>query len=102
MLLEGEAAVWWRGVKASVSTWSDALARLRDTYGVAQPAHQVLCEIYAAEQRDDERVDSFIYKVRALIAKLPYKLDEQLQIDMCYGLLHQPFPNGVPRNPEVP
>nr|XP_049702751.1 uncharacterized protein LOC126055912 [Helicoverpa armigera] len=98
MLLEGEAAVWWRGVKASVSTWSDALARLRDTYGVAQPAHQVLCEIYAAEQRDDECVDSFIYKVRALIAKLPYKLDEQLQRDMCYGLLHRRVVKRVPRD----
>ncbi|KAH9629366.1 hypothetical protein HF086_008152 [Spodoptera exigua] len=98
MLLEGEAAVWWRGVKASVSTWSDALARLRDTYGVAQPAHQVLRDIYAAEQRDDERVDSFICKVRALIAKLPYKLDEQMQIDMCYGLLHRRVIKRVPRD----
>ncbi|XP_047027955.1 uncharacterized protein LOC124636045 [Helicoverpa zea] len=98
MLLEGEAAVWWRGVKASVSTWSDALARLRDTYGVAQPAHQVLRGIYAAEQRDDERVDSFICKVRALIAKLPYKLDEQLQIDMCYGLLHRRVIKRVARD----
>lgn len=33
MLLSGAAAVWWRGVKASTATWTEAMRRLRDMYG---------------------------------------------------------------------
>ncbi|XP_035457286.1 uncharacterized protein LOC118280974 [Spodoptera frugiperda] len=97
MLLEGEAAVWWRGVKASVTTWADATARLRATYGVAQPAHLILREIFAREQQE-ERAESFICRVRALIARLPYTLDQTLQTDICYGLLHRRVVKRVPRD----
>ncbi|KAF9797904.1 hypothetical protein SFRURICE_016548 [Spodoptera frugiperda] len=97
MLLEGEAAVWWRGVKASVTTWADATARLRATYGVAQPAHLILREIFAREQQE-ERAETFICRVRALIARLPYTLDQTLQTDICYGLLHRRVVKRVPRD----
>ncbi|KAF9797808.1 hypothetical protein SFRURICE_018003 [Spodoptera frugiperda] len=97
MLLEGEAAVWWRGVKASVTTWADATARLRATYGVAQPAHLILREIFAREQQE-ERAESFICRVRALIARLPYNIDQTLQTDICYGLLHRRVVKRVPRD----
>ncbi|KAF9822655.1 hypothetical protein SFRURICE_012434 [Spodoptera frugiperda] len=97
MLLEGEAAVWWRGVKASVTTWADATARLRATYGVAQPAHLILREIFAREQQE-ERAESFICRVRALIARLPYTLDQTLQTDICYGSLHRRVVKRVPRD----
>ncbi|XP_050559926.1 uncharacterized protein LOC126912318 [Spodoptera frugiperda] len=97
MLLEGKAAVWWRGVKASVTTWADATARLRATYGVAQPAHLILREIFAREQQE-ERAESFICRVRALIARLPYTLDQTLQTDICYGLLHRRVVKRVPRD----
>ncbi|KAF9822945.1 hypothetical protein SFRURICE_018119 [Spodoptera frugiperda] len=97
MLLEGEAAVWWRGVKASVTTWADATARLRATYGVAQPAHLILREIFAREQQE-ERAESFICRVRALIARLPYTLDQTLETDICYGLLHRRVVKRVPRD----
>ncbi|KAF9795475.1 hypothetical protein SFRURICE_004847 [Spodoptera frugiperda] len=97
MLLEGEAAVWWRGVKASVTTWADATARLRATYGVAQPAHLILREIFAKEQQE-ERAETFICRVRALIARLPYTLDQTLQTDICYGLLHRRVVKRVPRD----
>ncbi|CAH0715208.1 unnamed protein product, partial [Brenthis ino] len=98
MLLEGEAAVWWRGVKALVTTWADAVARLRAAYGVAQPAHQILRQIFATEQQEEERAESFLCKVRALIAKLPYKLDEIVQVDICYGLLHRRIVKRVSRD----
>ncbi|KAF9821550.1 hypothetical protein SFRURICE_014314 [Spodoptera frugiperda] len=97
MLLEGEAAVWWRGVKASVTTWADATARLRATYGVAQPAHLILREIFAKEQQE-ERAETFICRVRALIARLPYTIDQTLQTDICYGLLHRRVVKRVPRD----
>ncbi|KAF9787606.1 hypothetical protein SFRURICE_001658 [Spodoptera frugiperda] len=38
MLLTGDAAVWWRGVRPTVESWDDALRRLRFMYGArAQP-----------------------------------------------------------------
>ncbi|PZC74189.1 hypothetical protein B5X24_HaOG208204 [Helicoverpa armigera] len=41
MLLHGEAAVWFRGVKASLTSWDDALAKLRAMFGVPRPPHKV-------------------------------------------------------------
>ncbi|XP_037302049.1 activity-regulated cytoskeleton associated protein 2-like, partial [Manduca sexta] len=34
ILLTGEAAIWWQGVKASVSSWEDALRRLRGSFDI--------------------------------------------------------------------
>ncbi|XP_041970596.1 activity-regulated cytoskeleton associated protein 1-like [Aricia agestis] len=97
MLLEGDAAIWWRGVKSSVATWHDALARLRAIYGVAQPAYKIFRQIFASEQQDNERAEVMLCKVRALFAKLPYKVDEVMQVDMCYGLLCNRLKKRVPR-----
>lgn len=38
MLLEGEAAVWYRGIRSSINSWDDALKRLRSMYGISRPA----------------------------------------------------------------
>lgn len=97
MLLEGKAAIWWRGVKASVTSWPDALARLRATYGVIQPAYKIFRQIFAAEQRDDERAEVFLCRIWSLLAKLPYVLPESALIDMCYGLLHRRVKKRVSR-----
>ncbi|GBP20014.1 Activity-regulated cytoskeleton associated protein 2 [Eumeta japonica] len=42
ILLTGNAAVWWRGIKSTVSTWPDAVYKLRSMYGVPRPAHKIL------------------------------------------------------------
>ena len=34
ILLEGDAAVWWRGARANVHAWPDAVARLRALFGM--------------------------------------------------------------------
>ncbi|XP_028042673.1 uncharacterized protein LOC114252393, partial [Bombyx mandarina] len=59
MLMEGEAAIWWRGVRNEVSSWPDALKRLRAMYGVPRPAHKVFRDVFSSEQ-GDELADSFI------------------------------------------
>ncbi|XP_073952524.1 uncharacterized protein [Choristoneura fumiferana] len=97
MLLEGDAAVWWRGVRNSVTTWRDAATRLRAVYGAPRPAYQLLREIFAAEQQT-ERAETFICKIRALIVKLPYVVPESMQIDMIYGLLHRRVRKRLPRD----
>lgn len=68
VLLEGDAAVRWRGVRSSVTTWCDATARLRAVYGAPRPAYKVLREIFAAAQHT-ERAEVFICKIRALIVR---------------------------------
>ncbi|KAF9797067.1 hypothetical protein SFRURICE_006942 [Spodoptera frugiperda] len=63
MLLEGEAAVWWRGVKASVTTWADATARLRATsWLVAQRSRALhLCARDTSRGNSSETVSETLY-----------------------------------------
>lgn len=97
MLLVGEAAVWWQGVKASVASWPDALLRLRAMYGVPRPAYKVFRDIFSYEQ-SSERADVFICKVRALLAKLPYEVPEIMKLDIVYGLLDRRIRKRVCRD----
>ncbi|KAG6464946.1 hypothetical protein O3G_MSEX014832 [Manduca sexta] len=98
MLLTGEAAVWWQGVKASVTSWEDALRRLRGMFGVPRPAHKIFRDIFATEQQPSERADVFVSKVRALIAKLPYSVPENMCVDIIYGLLNRKLRKRVLRD----
>ncbi|CAG9133494.1 unnamed protein product [Plutella xylostella] len=86
MLLEGDAAVWWRGVRASVAGWAAALQRLRAMYGTPLPAYKVFRAIFSSEQ-NEVRSDVYISRVRALLAQLPYELLEDTKLDIIYGLL---------------
>ncbi|KAF9808360.1 hypothetical protein SFRURICE_008413 [Spodoptera frugiperda] len=88
MLLIGEAAVWWRGIRNEVSSWSEAVQRLRSMYGTPCPAYKLYRKIFANEQ-NEELADSFIVCIRGMIAKLPYVLPEEAKIDIIYGLLHK-------------
>uniref|UniRef100_A0A2A4K8X8 Retropepsins domain-containing protein n=1 Tax=Heliothis virescens TaxID=7102 RepID=A0A2A4K8X8_HELVI len=97
MLLVGEAAVWWQGVKSSVTSWDDALARLRGMFGVPRPAYKIFRDVFAKEQCD-ERCDVFISKVRALLSKLPYGVPEEMSVDIVYGLLSRKIRKRVPRD----
>ncbi|XP_028178687.1 activity-regulated cytoskeleton associated protein 2-like, partial [Ostrinia furnacalis] len=97
ILLEGDAAVWWRGARASVHTWPDAVARLRAMYGMQQPPYKVLREIVNTEQKDSERAEVFVCKVRSMFAKLPYAVPMCMQLDLIYGLLHRRVRKRLPR-----
>ncbi|KAL0810547.1 hypothetical protein ABMA28_010667 [Loxostege sticticalis] len=68
MLLTGDAAIWWQGVRTTIF----------------------------AEEQTDERSDSFISRVRANLSRLPYKLHEQVQVDIVYGLLNHKIRKRVP------
>ncbi|CAG4947035.1 unnamed protein product [Colias eurytheme] len=96
MLLHGEAAVWWRGIRTEVSSWSEAVRRLRSMYGTPCPAHKLYRKIFANEQ-SEELADSFIIRIRGMIAKFPYVLPEEAKIDMIYGLLHKRIRKRLPR-----
>ncbi|KAG7300020.1 hypothetical protein JYU34_017062 [Plutella xylostella] len=96
MLLEGDAAVWWRGVRASVAGWAAALQRLRAMYGTPLPAYKVFRAIFSSEQ-NEVRSDVFISRVRALLAQLPYELLEDTKLDIIYGLLSYHLRKRIPR-----
>ncbi|KAG8233323.1 hypothetical protein J437_LFUL017301 [Ladona fulva] len=89
MILEGVAATWWHGVKATVSDWSAAVSSLRNTFTRRLPPHLVFREILAREQHDDESCELLVCHFRALVAQLPYPLPERIQLDMLHGLLHR-------------
>lgn len=89
MLLEGDAAVWWRGAKVTVRNWKEALERLRAVYGVPKPAYKVFREVFFTRANDNERADVLVCRVRALLSRLPYDLPEVASIDIIYGLLHK-------------
>lgn len=90
--------MWWRGARAGAPDWPAAVARLRSMYGVQQPAHKVLREIFSAEQKDSERAEVFVCKVRSLLTKLPYQVPTCMQIDILYGMLHRRVRKRLPRD----
>jgi hypothetical protein len=50
MLLDGFAASWYQGIKATVTTWDEALTLLRSTFGARRPPHRVYRELFAKDQ----------------------------------------------------
>ena len=97
MLLHGQAAVWWRGIRHEVTSWSEAVKRLRSMYGIPRPPYKLYRDVFAAEQ-GLERADVFIVRVRSLLSKLPYQLPEEARLDMIYGLLHKRIRKRLPRD----
>ena len=41
MLLDGAAATWWQGTKASVKTWPEAVESSRRSYGEQKPNYRI-------------------------------------------------------------
>lgn len=97
MLLTRDAAVWWQGVRASVSSWRDAIDALRSAFGDRKPPHRIYRLLFETEQQD-ENTDIFISKARAFLAKLPRgDLSLKVELDITYGLLHKRIRKRVPR-----
>lgn len=99
MLLDGFAATWYQGVRSSLTTWQDALALLRTTFGPQMPPYRVYRELFAKEQDANTPTDVFVCQARSVLSKLPDNtLAESVQIDMVYGLLHRRIREKVPRD----
>ncbi|KAL0832623.1 hypothetical protein ABMA28_000820 [Loxostege sticticalis] len=84
-------------VKSTVTSWSEALQRLRGMFGVPRPGYKIFRDIFSAEQ-NSERADVFVCKVRALLSKLPYVVPEIMKLDIVYGLLDRRIRKRVPRD----
>ncbi|XP_075975681.1 activity-regulated cytoskeleton associated protein 2-like [Anticarsia gemmatalis] len=99
LLLSGEAAIWWQGVKDHVSTWGEFQARLQYTYAPKKPAYILYQEIMGIKQDSRMSTESFVAHKRNLFAQLPEpKQPECHQLDMIYGQLHNRIRERVPRS----
>ncbi|CAH1366295.1 unnamed protein product [Tenebrio molitor] len=100
MLLDGVAATWWQGTKATVDTWETAIDALRRSFGELKPNYKIFRELFSRQQKDTEAPDAFINSARALLAKLSPTppLHEVHQMDMIYGLLSGKIRKLVPRD----
>lgn len=98
MLLEGDAAEWWRGVKLSAKTFADVVRMLRESFSPPKPAWRIYAEINELKQQKNEPTDSFIRKKRALFSQLSSCPAESDQIDMVFGLLHSQIRERLYRN----
>ncbi|XP_071052862.1 uncharacterized protein [Onthophagus taurus] len=96
LLLTGEAAIWWQGVKSSVTNWNDAIKQLRAMYGITKPAYKLFRDLFNNEQ-GDVKCDVFLCRARSIIAKMPYKIPEEMMLDMVYGLLNKKIRKHVSR-----
>lgn len=54
ILLEGDAAEWWRGVKLKATTFADVIKMLREAFSRPKPAWRVYEEISEAKQQKNE------------------------------------------------
>lgn len=88
MLLQGDAAEWWRGVKSKAKTFNDVIKMLREAFSPPKPAWRIYSEIYEDKQQKNESTDTFIRKKRTLFAQLSDVPAESSQIDMVFGMLH--------------
>ncbi|KAJ8914933.1 hypothetical protein NQ315_016087 [Exocentrus adspersus] len=99
MLLDGFAAKWYQGVKATITSWNEAIDLLRTAFGPRKPPYRVYRDLFATEQDSNTPCDVFVCKARAILADLPADtLKEETQIDMVYGLLHCRIREKVPRD----
>lgn len=95
MLLSGDVAEWWDGIKSTVADYNKAKDLLRSTYGERRPNYKIYQDIYTFKQTPGMSIDYFVTKVRALFAKLT--VTEDMQLDMIYGQLSLKLRDKVKR-----
>jgi hypothetical protein len=97
LLLEGTAHTWWRGIKGSIFTWTEAQTAIRNEFAPSPPAFQVYQQVFASRQDDETPTGLVISEKRALLAQVNPPDTESRQIDFIYGLLRLEIRDRVPR-----
>ncbi|KAL0861058.1 hypothetical protein ABMA27_009570 [Loxostege sticticalis] len=85
LLLTGEASVWWLGVKSDVTTWTEAISLIRNTFSPKKPAYKIYEEIVTVKQSAPRETELFVARKRALMAELP---KPHLLTSQCLDLLY--------------
>ena len=88
MLLIGDAAEWWCGVKHTAKAFEDVIKMLRESFCPPRPDWRISLEIVDTKQQKNQVTDCFIRKKRALFAQMKSVPEEFRQIGRLFGLLH--------------
>lgn len=88
LLLTASASSWWQGLSADISTWRAAMKALQNTYAPELQPYQIYMSLFSTPQGEEEPINEFLKRKRALLAQLPPNLySENQQLDLLYGLL---------------
>ncbi|XP_076632057.1 activity-regulated cytoskeleton associated protein 1 [Colletes latitarsis] len=98
LLLEGEAAIWWQGVKRNHTTWRQAMDALQQQHAPRRSAPTIYAELFVTKQDGRISTDAFLAGKRALLAELPHHHEEGIQLDMVYALLKLSLRDKIPRS----
>ncbi|KAL0894244.1 hypothetical protein ABMA27_014254 [Loxostege sticticalis] len=85
LLLRGEAAIWWQGVKKHVTSWEQFGTRLRNAFAPKKPAYILYQEIIGEKQEANVPTEQFIAHKRMLFSQLPApEHTEEQQLSMIF------------------
>ncbi|XP_036334784.1 activity-regulated cytoskeleton associated protein 2-like [Rhagoletis pomonella] len=97
MILEGDAAEWWRGVQEKAKAFDDVVRMLREAFSPLKPSWRIYGDIFECKQQKNEPTDTFVRKKRALFSQLTNVPNEADQIDILFGMLHLQIRDRVSR-----
>lgn len=91
-IFTGDALHWYRGIKDSISSWTDVAVRLKEDFGYADYDYRFLAEIRARTQGERENITIYLSVMAGMFSQLDKKLseDEKLEIILhnirpCYA-----------------
>lgn len=90
-LFTGNALVWYRMITPSVSSWSELVSKLRQTFLPANYDLALMDEIRSRTQASNERVEIFIAVMENLFSRLSHNLDEETRIHYILRNLQPKF-----------
>lgn len=85
LVLVGDAAIWWQGVKGHVKAWGNFKERLRNTFSPKKLDYELYQEIVGIKQDDETPTEIFIAKKRALLAEMSQPHTDQQEISLVFG-----------------
>ncbi|XP_073841546.1 activity-regulated cytoskeleton associated protein 2-like [Musca autumnalis] len=98
LLFEDYAANWWIGVKSTVTTFSNAIKLIKNTFSPPLPDWRIFATISETRQQNKEHTDNFICKKRLLFSQLKVPVAEEVQINIVFGLLNTNIRERVRRD----
>lgn len=90
-LFTGHALVWYRMIGPSVSSWSELVTKLRQTFLPANYDLALMDEIRSRTQASNERVEIFIAIMENLFSRLSKTLDEETRVNYIIRNLQPKF-----------
>lgn len=98
LILKGDAAVWWNGIKSKISSWKEFEIQLRRAFAPKPPGYLVFQDILSIKQGENESTETFVANKKALFVLLePPGVIESAQLDMIYSVLNPKIRERVPR-----